>query len=448
MKYGIIWMHGMFSASESCWRIFGFTMHHNVPSVERLPVHTSEGQMITFNPETQTIEEVMTREDLHITKLTAFFDACLAYPGLTSNLLYPDCPSKLTWKADTKSWAPRQNGRTIGRVYFCPPSGGERFYLRMLLYHIPAPTSFEFLKTHDGVVYDTFQAACSARGYLATDDEWHRCLQEAGLIQTGHQLRQLFASILLNNSPQDPNDLLDRHIDNLSDDCRRRLQQDFHIDAPTLDQIRSLALHEIDAFLHRAGKTLADYHLPSPSIQFDSLNGIPRIIAEEKNYDLAQLNERWQQGYLQANVQQRDILDAITSTVELNRTGLFFIDGPGGTGKTYVENWLLAWVRSTGRIALSIASSGIASILLEGGHTSHSRFKIPIDIHADSICHNATQSDLATLLKMTSLIIWDEAPAQHRHCFQAADRTLRDLHKNSQWFGKITMVFGGMFLIS
>ena len=163
---------------------------------------------------------------------------------------------------------------------------------------------------------------------------------------------------------------------------------------------------------------------------------------------MAQLNARWQQGYLQANVQQRDILDAITSTVELNRTGLFFIDGPGGTGKTYVENLLLAWVRSTGRIALSVASSGIASILLEGGRTSHSRFKIPIDIHADSICHISAQSDLATLLKMTSLIIWDEAPAQHRHCFQAVDHTLRDLRKNSQWFGGITMVFGGMFLIT
>ena len=164
--------------------------------------------------------------------------------------------------------------------------------------------------------------------------------------------------------------------------------------------MKSLALYELDSFLHRASKMLTDYHLPSPTIHFDQLSGLPRIIAEEKNYDLIELNAKWQQGYIQANVQQREILDAITSTIESNRTSLFFIDGPGGTGKTYIENLLLVWVRSTGRIALAVASSGIASILLNGGHTSYSRFKIPINIHANSIGHISGQSNLAALLQV------------------------------------------------
>jgi len=134
----------------------------------------------------------------------------------------------------------------------------------------------------------------------------------------------------------------------------------------------------------------------------------------------------------------------ITAAVDSRTGGLFFIDGPGGTGKTFVENLLLSYVRSTGSIALSVASSGIASILLDGGRTSHSRFKIPIDIQQDSICDIKAQTSLADLIRRTKLIIWDEAPAQHRYCFEAVDRTFKDICNCEKWFGGITMVFGGM----
>ena len=74
----------------------------------------------------------------------------------------------------------------------------------------------------------------------------------------------------------------------------------------------------------------------------------------------------------------------------------------------------MAGVRATGRIALAVASSGIASILLDGGQTAHSRFKIPFDILEDSICDIKAQTALAELLRQTVLIVWDEAPTQHR----------------------------------
>jgi len=46
---------------------------------------------------------------------------------------------------------------------------------------------------------------------------------------------------------------------------------------------------------------------------------------------------------------------------------------------------------------------------------------------------------------MTDLIVWDEAPAQNRHCFEAVDCTLKDLRNSTKWFGGITMVFAGTF---
>jgi hypothetical protein len=49
----------------------------------------------------------------------------------------------------------------------------------------------------------------------------------------------------------------------------------------------------------------------------------------------------------------------------------FFVDGLGGAGKTFLYGCLLSKVRSTGDIALSMASSGIAALLLEGGCRAH-----------------------------------------------------------------------------
>jgi hypothetical protein len=74
-----------------------------------------------------------------------------------------------------------------------------------------------------------------------------------------------------------------------------------------------------------------------------------------------------------------------------NKEGkLFFVYGSGGTGKTFVWTMLLFRLRGQGKIVLTVASSRIASLLLLGGRIAHSRFKIPIDLHDESIC-NITQ---------------------------------------------------------
>ena len=59
----------------------------------------------------------------------------------------------------------------------------------------------------------------------------------------------------------------------------------------------------------------------------------------------------------------------------------FFISGPGGTGKTTVYDILLASVRCQSRVALAVASSGVAALLSGGGGgTEHSRFKVPFEV--------------------------------------------------------------------
>ncbi|WVZ64194.1 hypothetical protein U9M48_013756, partial [Paspalum notatum var. saurae] len=85
------------------------------------------------------------------------------------------------------------------------------------------------------------------------------------------------------------------------------------------------------------------------------------------------------------------------------------------------------------------------------GCTPHSRFRIPLDIHEHFVYSIKKNTHLAELVLQTSLVIWDEAPVNHKHCFEALDRTLRDImaSKDSalsmKQFGGITVVLGGDF---
>ena len=166
-----------------------------------------------------------------------------------------------------------------------------------MLYNIPGPTSYEYLRTYSGTIYNTFHAACGARGLIETDDEWDRCLEEAASFQTGSQFRQLFVTLLLMNDPFDPLTLFDHHFQALSDDCRYLLQYRFHIDSPTDQAIISLTLQKLADILEKAGKSLQDYKLPLPSVTLDELNGIPGMIAQELTYDRALLARQWNEGY-------------------------------------------------------------------------------------------------------------------------------------------------------
>ncbi len=111
-----------------------------------------------------------------------------------------------------------------------------------------------------------------------------------------------------------------------------------------------------------------------------------------------------------------------------NKEGkLFFVYGSGGIDKTFVWTTLLSRLQGQGKIVLTVASSGIASLLLPGDRIAHSRFKIPIDLHDESTCNITQQMKVTELVCKANLIIWDEVPMMHRRTFEAIDRTLRDL---------------------
>ncbi|GKA23608.1 DNA helicase [Tanacetum coccineum] len=114
--------------------------------------------------------------------------------------------------------------------------------------------------------------------------------------------------------------------------------------------------------------------------------------------------------------------------------------------KTFLWKTIISWFRSQGKIVLAVALSGIASLLLPAGRTTHSRFKLPLELTDESVCHAKKHSQLGNLLVETNLIIWDEAPMNDKRCFEALDRILRDLMNAPEiLFGGKTIILGGDF---
>ncbi len=414
-------------------------MHDGTPSVTRLAVHEPRMHTVTDNA---NIFETVNSEQNQKTTLTEYFQTNIDYP-LAKVVTYMDFPFVFTWTNGTKKWTIRQRGCCVGRLYFVSPSASERYFLRTLLTKVKGVVSFEVLRTINGVVHDTFKLACIAFGLYDSDDEWNACLEEAVGMQTGAQLRSLFMTILAFGVPGEPHMLWENYKEHICDDCKVALQRRGIVE-PSIEQIESWALHSLRDALAKFSKILEDFGLPAPSVAFDRLE-TNRLLEVEHDYNVEVLQSEVAMAIENFNDGQRAAYNGVIDAYVAHHAKVIFIDGPGGTGKTYIENFILNVVRSHGNVALVVASSGIAAFLLSGGRTAHSYLKIPIALDCTSFCCIRKQDDLATLIRQTKLILWDEAPMTNKLAFEAVDRTLRDLTDMNEPFGGIVFVMSRDF---
>ena len=217
------------------------------------------------------------------------------------------------------------------------------------------------------------------------------------------------------------------------------------------EDLKQLCLVEIDKLLRLNGKTLDDFEsMPKlSSVVVEVFDNV--LLANELGYDQDEMLTKHGLYFSNLNEGQLSAYSQIVHSVESNSGGMFFVYGYGGTGKTYLWNALSFRFRSKGKIVINVASSGIASLLLPGGKTTHSMFAIPLVLVKDSCCLIEKDGKKAQLLTMASLIIWHEAPMINRLAFEAFDRTMRDVMNNfidgalDLPFGGNTIVFGGDF---
>ena len=419
------------STCEANWRLYFFEVQDHEPSVLRLAVHLPQQQAVVLNPNRDTLQEALERHENRDTTLTGWFKAnALHQDGVINNTLYQNFPNKMVWHKDTHIWTVRQRGFQIGRMYYAHPSSEERFYLRLLLSVVTGATSYEDLRTYQGITYPTFREACIAYGLTKDDNEWRQCLEEAKHMAVGCQMRHLFVTILKDCTPADPRVLWDTFWQDICDDVKRHPVFHNRDTEPSEEEIQDYGLYLIDQILAQSGKRLQDWDC-MPQVTGDwatILQNQNPFIAEQRDYDPEEQAELARQHKDTLNPDQHSAFLKITEAITQSTGEIFFLHGPGGTGKTYLYNTLCYDLRSQGKIVLCVASSGIAALLLKGGRTAHSRFKIPVPCHEASFCSISKNTPMAALICHTDLVIWDEAPMQHRHIMEAVDCSFRDLH--------------------
>ncbi|KAL4143906.1 hypothetical protein QTP88_006160 [Uroleucon formosanum] len=335
----------------------------------------------------------------------------------------------------------------LGWVYTIHPNNTECFHLRMLLHIVKGPTSFQSLRTVKNVIYDTFQGACKALGLLDDESHWENTLSEASICCTPKSLRCLFAIMLTFCQITDPLKLWQNYRESMADDILHRKRQELSSNDISFDQsIFDEALFELNKEVEvLSGKSIVHFGFPLPiNINRTTIN---IECLRERSYDQQKLllsvqNEN------QLNREQRIVYDSVMSSVNNNEGKILFLDAPGGTGKTFLINLLLAKVRYGGKIALAVASSGIAATLLVGGRTAYSTFKLPLKYDSDditSVCNVSKQSGTGKLMQDCCLIIWDETSMSQKTSVEALDRTMRDLRHNNSPMGGCTVLFSGDF---
>ncbi|KAM0931492.1 hypothetical protein ACQ4PT_000481 [Festuca glaucescens] len=440
------------SACEACWRMFGYDIQGRQPSVERLVVHLPSMNKIIFH-ENDPLVSLVDNSLRYKTMLTEWFVANQNHLDARS-LTYLDFPTAWVWDAPNRVWNRRVKKRKIaskiGRIYHVHPSCGELFFMRMLLLVVTGATCFEDLRRYDGTLYDTFKHVCQARGLVGDDNEWFNLFEEAIVWATPFQLRHLFMTVLLYCEVINGNTLFDRFWSSMAEDISYKITTSLGGYVAPDVYIQDELLKELSIMFAKNGSSLASFNI-SPRCLPANRVAYNRLIAEETQYDLEELQVQGEAMRAQLNSGQRIVFSQIMHSVDTQTPKVYFVSGNGGTGKTFLWNCVVTVLRSERRVVLAVASSGVASLLLPNGRTAHSRFRIPIHATDKSHCNISRGSTMASLLEETSLILWDKAPMTSHYCFEALDRTLRDVlscndsAKSSLPFGGKTVILGGDF---
>ncbi|XP_050878203.1 uncharacterized protein LOC127082025 [Lathyrus oleraceus] len=409
------------SPSEASWRIFSFPIHGRKPVVERLYFHC-EGQNSVYYTDFDRINTVLKKPSVTESMFTSWFEANCKYPE-AQNLTYSKFVSKFVYVKKKREWKPRQKGYTIGRLIWVPPTTGELYYLRLMFTHVKGPRSYNDIKIVNNVKYDTFRDACFAMGFIGDDREFIAAIKEANHWGSGSINR--------------PRHVWSKTCHLLADGILYAQQRIANNRGLRLsdEEIMNLTLIEIERNLQRKSRSLKEFAgMPYPSGYVVEQLG-NKLIYEERSYNPAEQLQEYNNLFLNLTDEQRGVFRRIMEAVNNQQGGVFFLYGYGGTGKTYMWRTLASYIRSKKQICLTVASSGIASLLLPGSRTTHSMFKIPIPTMESSTCNIDKGSDRAELLKMAKLIIWDEAPMDIMGRSNCSDKL----------FGGKVIVFGGDF---
>ena len=314
--------------------------HH----IERLIVHLPDDQVVYYQPG-ENIRKVLERAAAKDSKLTAWFKLNRDDPD-ARNYYYYEIPEHYTWKDN--GWKPREGGKkTLGRMFTVSHKQEELFFLRLLLINVKGAQSWEDLlrdETDSEKVYPTFKESAEARGLLEDDQEWERYFLEMSSFKMPKDLRNLFVTILYYAQPSTAKILWKKFKREMSEDLLRQCGGDEKL-------ARQHAKADIERMLREMDKSLTDYNISLPKDV--------EIPSGEQQWNREEEKAMGEKMHKKMTKKQKKIVKNILKKVENYRNGIrakkgVFIDGPGGTGKTYTYRTLCHMFR--GKVSLFLVN--------------------------------------------------------------------------------------------
>ncbi len=313
----------------------------------------------------------------------------------------------------------------VGRIFStgCISADSELFYLRRLLCIVRGATSFEDLRSFNGATYPTFKDACAARGMLQDDSEYVAAMQAmCETICSVDALRREFVCMLVHCRPSNSAVLLDMFKPELCG-C----------DDPNESDEMCL-LWALDAFCNDFGRSLADFGLRMP---------LPRMVINYPDDSCDLFRHNRDVAFGQFSNEQHAATAQILNAVASGAGGIFHIQASGGCGKSFWANGVCAALRLSGVRPIVVAASGLAATVLDGGHTAHSVFGIPLNVDAESFCSiDCSRKDA---IIHSPVIFWDECSLVHVDAANCVNRSLKDWMGNQSLFGGKVVIFMGDF---
>ena len=143
-------------------------------------------------------------------------------------LTYIQIPNYYTYSKSQKNWTRRKQGFSVGRINYAPRKQESAYFLRVLLNYVKGPTSFDDIKTYNGVVYEGYKEACYARGILDDDQEYIDDLVRRSYDSSAAVVRDLFVLMLLSDSLCQPEVVWDKTWKLLSEDIEYNRRMHFN----------------------------------------------------------------------------------------------------------------------------------------------------------------------------------------------------------------------------
>ncbi|KAL7481391.1 hypothetical protein ACHAW6_009557 [Cyclotella cf. meneghiniana] len=393
------------SACQGYWRSAKFDIVKMEPPVIRLPIHLPGQQIVLYSPNKMSVQAALERNKR--TMLISWF-VTMQQCENDCNLEYEDIQERYSWSADERMRTEHQ--RVFGRMVSISPSLGSA--------------------TDNGELYPDFKDACIALGLC--EDDCQRIEDMAEAVQISHPfvIQELFCNILLNCNPTNPRTIFEQLSSSMREGFVKHREGILNL---TDDEVEIIAfndlLHAINNTLEDRGKTNSYFGIDMPSETEDS-----EEIIDEAEFD-PQAQSFFDECSPLSNEGQQSVFDTIKTHIDNKEGGLYNIDAPGGSGKTFLANVILAYVRKDNHIALPMAMSGIAATLLKLGTTFQRRIGVPIPCTSDSSFRIKLNSKQACLIRECIVFIIDEVSMMNFKLLGLLDRFLQELMGNNEYLG-------------